>query len=212
MKKSIVLLAVALLFWSAPMMAQTDSTKTENQDWQQKTAFKPGNTEITSGVYGAATLRVGEINHQNALMLGAKGLWIINHKLGIGMAGTGMMTASKQTALTNVYTGYSGGYGGLIIEPIFFADKLVHFTVPMIFGGGAVGKYTYYAKEYVGGDEYVAFLAFEPGLEVEVNLMKWFRISAGGYYLFTSEVDSFQESTDILNPFSIGVNFKFGLF
>jgi len=61
-----------------------------------------------------------------------------------------------------------------------------------------------------------AYLVIEPGIEVELNVTKFFRFCVGGYYRYTSDVDiedpMFNVPTDILRGFSGGVTFKFGRF
>jgi hypothetical protein len=204
------LLFVAAIMSSVPSFAQDDNSENENTGWNQNTIFKSG--EMSHGGYGGVSVRMGQLNNESAIVMGGKGAWIINHKIGIGLAGSGIMGHSTYSSVGNIYTGYSGGYGGLLIEPIFFSDKMVHFSVPMVFGGGGVGKYVYNSNNFIGGDQYVAFAVFEPGLEVEFNMASWFRISAGAYYSFRSEIDAYLLTTDIVDPFNFGLTFKFGAF
>jgi hypothetical protein len=59
-------------------------------------------------------------------------------------------------------------------------------------------------------------MVIEPGIEVELNITRYFRFCVGGYYRYTSAVDiqdpQFVVPTDILKGFSGGVTFKFGKF
>lgn len=203
-------LAVTLFLVSFQVCAQSGSVDEDDNRWSQNTVFKPG--EASHGGYGGLTLRMSEMNDKSALMIGGKGAWIINHSLGIGLAGSGVISMSDYDPNTNITTGYAGGFGGFLIEPILFADKLVHVSIPMILGGGGVSRFAHNNYNYVGGNRYVAFGLFEPGVEIEFNMVKWFRISAGAYYAFRTEIDSYLLETNVLNPFSFGLNFKFGSF
>jgi len=210
--KNTFFLSVALFLFSAHICAQSNTGNDSNTRWKQNTVFKPG--ETSHGGYGALTLRMGELNDKSALMIGGKGAWVINHSLGIGLAGTGVMGINEYDPNSSIHIGYAGGFGGFLIEPILFSDKLVHVSIPMILGGGGVSRFVYNNNNYNyhGGNRYVAFGLFEPGIEIEFNMVSWFRISAGAYYAFRTEIDSYLLDTDILSPFSFGINFKFGSF
>lgn len=56
------------------------------------------------------------------------------------------------------------------------------------------------------------FFIIEPGVEVEVNMLRYFRLSLGAYCLYTSPVDLYDMPEDALNGFNVGVTFKFGSF
>jgi hypothetical protein len=59
-------------------------------------------------------------------------------------------------------------------------------------------------------------MIIEPGVELELNVTRFFRFSVGAYYRYTSDVDienpDYTVPTDILKGFSGGVTFKFGKF
>ena len=67
-------------------------------------------------------------------------------------------------------------------------------------------------KEYWEKDDYVAYGYIEPGIEVEVNVIHWFRVAFGAYYAFRPEIESINMSSDIISPLSLGATFKFGMF
>jgi len=210
MKTRIVLSMMGMLL-SFGAWAQTDSTNASD-GWEQKSIFKSGNGKTTHGFYGGIITRYGQVSGNGSALLGAKGAWIINHKLGIGISGNSIMNRTKTSANGNVFAGYAGGNGGIMIEPIIFADKAVHITLPVVFGGGFIGSYTYFGNDLWDTGKYVAFGLIEPGIEVELNVIKWFRVSFGAYYAFRSEVDSYKMDTDIMSPLSLGATFKFGKF
>lgn len=63
------------------------------------------------------------------------------------------------------------------------------------------------------------YLIAEPSVELEFNILKYFRIALGAYYRYTSDVSLEYISTgqpfvgeDVLHGLSMGITFKFGKF
>jgi len=212
----IILLFIASIAISASVFAQTDSTTTvsttENSGWEQKTLFSSGNGKLTSGFYGGLMMRYGQIDGDGSFFMGGKGAWIINHSFGLGLAGNGMMNRTYTSNSGNAFTGFSGGNGGLLIEPIFFADRPIHFSVPMVIGGGFLNKYAYFGQDFWDNGDYVAFGYFEPGVEIEMNVVSWFRVAFGAYYAVRWDIDYYNMRSDMISPLSIGGTLKFGIF
>jgi hypothetical protein len=180
---------------------------------------------VTHGGYGAFSVGYTKIGNYNSFTGGMKGVWIINHSIGIGIAGNGFITEKLDGfILDENYSFITGGYGGFLIEPIFYAKKPVHFSVPIIIGGGAV---TYITEMHMNNNGYYypdifdEFFVFEPGIELELNMVKFFRVALGLSYRLTSEIDL---STGIdgeniklldkkaMNQLVIKLAFKFGKF
>ena len=213
--KKIVLLLIATVTFSAHSFAQTDSTtidQSENKGWEQKTLFSSGNGKIEHGFYGAVMPRYGQIDGNGAFLFGGKGAWIINHNLAIGISGNSLTSRNYTSPNKNAVAGYFGGNGGFMIEPILFADRPLHVALPVVVGGGFVGKYVFIGDSFWDNGDYVSFGYIEPGIELEANIVSWFRVSVGAYYAFRWDVDSYNMSSDILSPLSLGASFKFGIF
>ena len=104
----------------------------------------------------------------------------------------------------------------------------MHVSFPVLFGicvvaakYGNVWDNNYYNDNYYDTD---VFLAIEPGVEVEFNIVKFFRISLGGKYRFTNgvlleykyydqnEIMVTKVPTDALDSFVFDINLKFGWF
>jgi hypothetical protein len=112
----------------------------------------------------------------------------------------------------------TGGYGGLLVEPIVFPRMPVHITFPLIAGIGGIA-YTsniFRQSEYERWESYVedtdVFLVAEPGIELEFNVVKYFRISLSASYRFTSALQLMDTPGNALEGFSTGINLKFGKF
>jgi len=111
----------------------------------------------------------------------------------------------------------AGGYGGLLIEPVLAPFSPVHLAFPVIIGAGGVAYVNYNWWEYSTYQNPVvtesdAFFVFEPGVELEFNVVRFMRIGIGASYRYTSKVHLFNVSNDVLNGFSGGFSLKFGKF
>ena len=181
-------------------------------------------SDIDNGFYGALSFGYTKIGNYDAYTGGFKGAWILNHSLGLGFAGNGFISEAMPSVFNpNRDAFITGGYGGLLIEPIFFANNKVHFTIPMVIGGGGlvyIREGFDYDDEYFG-EIYDSYFVFEPGIEIELNVVEFFRIAFGISYRMTSNIDL---STDInfdrhqildkndMNKIVAKMIFKFGKF
>ncbi len=193
---------------------------------------KPKHREVQTlmsggGGYGAISVGYTQVNNLNALMMGARAEWLVGHGFGLGIAGVGF--TSDFTPVNSDYYALSGGYGGLVLEPIIMGWLPVHIALPVVIGGGGLASYATNADpwDYDNIDptfgEYAVFFVGEIGLEVEFNLVKFFRLTLFGNYRFTSnlemkpmygleEVSPYVVGPHALNGWSTGVRFKFGSF
>ncbi len=194
------------------------------EEEEMKTLF--GNNGITShGGYGGITTSYTNIDNRDAIMIGARGAWLINHKIGIGLAGTGFLTEGKvDTQLNGDRYQLEGGYGGLFLEYIVNPNSPIHLSFPLTIGAGGV-SYTESYNSFRGndfdhfGEDDEAFFVIEPGVELELNLLKFMRMAFGVSYRYTSDVslnyvsnNQTIVSKDVLNGFSGGITLKFGKF
>lgn len=203
--------------------AQTDSIQYEEpQQNEMKTVFGKINSH---GFYVDAACRYSQINGDHAYMSGGKVAWLMNHNFALGVAGYSFMTQYQEDAMKN-YNEYrlSGGYGGLLLEGTFFYRSPVHVTVPVVIGAGG-GAYTQkrYYEDYgiIGAEDVDAFFVIEPGLEVEFNILSFFRLGLGAYYRYATPLEMTYYNTgnalsavesDALNGMSYGITLKFGKF
>jgi len=214
MKTTTVL--VLILFLGFDLFAQEG-----NRDQQEyRTLF--GGDEITHGGYGGLSINYSQIDGKGAILVGAKGAWIINHGIGIGIGGYGFANDINYEKTINgsidKYT-LAGGYGGLLIELIIGANWPVHVSIPVLIGAGTVAYVNNHWKNYDDPDFHRpynqdgdAFFVIEPGIEIELNMVKFMRLAIGGHYRFTSNLDLVDTKSGILNGFSTGVTLKFGKF
>lgn len=210
MKKFIVLLFVQVFIG---VIAFGQEVNNKGSKDELKTIF---NKPHQNGGYGGFTIGYTKINNQDALITGGRGAWIIDRSLAIGAAGYGFVTDINYLNNTNE-TGLAGGYGGFMLEFIIFPISPVHISIPLVIGGGAISVFENlnYWDPYTNA---TAFFVLMPGLEVELNVVRFFRLSAGIYYTLTSDIVLNDLSGDpvvtenVLNGFTFGLNFKFGKF
>lgn len=192
------------------------------QGTEMKTLFGNSGTRSNGG-YGALTTGYSNIDNRDAILMGARGAWLINHKLGIGLAGTGFLTSSKEDVVLNDRYQLAGGYGGLFFEFIVNPNSPIHVSFPLTIGAGGVA---YVRKDYNFNNNFEslehdseAFFMVEPGIELELNLVKFMRLAFGASYRYTSDVKLDYVSNnapivgnDVLRGFSGGITLKFGKF
>lgn len=212
--KTTTLLIAMLTFVTIGFGQQTEK---DQQDY--KTLF--GSENMSYGAYGGLSVNYSQVDGRDALLVGARGVWIINHSLGIGFAGNGFANDMQfDRTINGIYDNYSlaGGYGGLLIEPIIGAKYPVHVSVPVLIGAGGIAYINNYWNSYDNyysdphAEDANAFFVIEPGLELELNMVKFMRLAIGGYYRYTSDLSLIDTPSDVLNGFSAGVTLKFGKF
>ncbi len=205
MKKILLILITAFLSFTT-LLAQEEDEK------EMETLL--GSIQ-SSGGYGAFSLHYASIDNKHAFMMGARGVWVANHSLALGVGGKGFFSEYHYDETLNGEVNLQGFYGGLHLEPILGAKEALHFAFPVMIGGGRIA----HANEFSGDYYYESnindvdgFFAIEPGVELEVNMMRYFRLSLGAYYLYTNPINLYGTPEDALNGFNFGVTFKFGSF
>ena len=196
-----------------------------------QTLLADSNGYVFHGAFGGITIGYGTIDKEASLFLGGRVAWLINHKFALGFAGAGFFNnlIKDDTYLPSDYY-LKGGYGGLFFQPIFFSKEPIHFSFPILLGvGGVVVDHNYYWTQEWGATDanYYdsdVFLIFEPGIDVEFNMISFMRMSLGASYRFTNNVNLMYEynedgvtrqhdiDTHILNNFSFRLGIFFGWF
>ena len=180
-----------------------------------KTLF--GNGYVSHGGYGSFSVGYSEIDAKDALTMGARGAWVIGHWFALGFAGNGFLNDYHYDRGLSRNVNLSGGYGGLLMEPIMLPRFPVHISFPVVIGVGGIAYTTSYTYSEWSDPEYfvedaTSFLVLEPGVELEFNVVRFFRIAIGGYYRYTSDISLINTPPDVLNGYSGGITLKFGKF
>ena len=183
--------------------------------------------EIENGGFGGPVIKVTRINGQDALLVGGRGGWIINHTFVIGGGGYGLVSDVRPTVpgLFNEDR-LMFGYGGLELEFIVQSDRVVHLTIPVLIGAGAVGYRLGYWGDHVTitpglDNRFDTFFVIEPGVDLELNVASFFRINAGVSYRHASGISTPTDITGTPRPLTSNndvrgiswmIGFKFGSF
>jgi hypothetical protein len=150
---------------------------------------------------------------------------IADNQLAIGFRAQGLTRGDDELFFDYAYGGegayMEGGYAGLLVEPKLSGRQPFHLTFPMLFAiGGA--SYTSsalfpewdedeldYHRKVLDTD---AFLVFEPGVQMEVNVFRFMRFAVGASYRCTKGVEFSDVSSTILNGMNFTTSLKFGKF
>jgi hypothetical protein len=190
---------------------------------EYKTIFKGHD----KGGYGALSAGYSEIDSAHALVFNARGGIILWRSVSFGLGGSGFVSQYRQHSYLNKNASLIGGYGGAYLEFIILGSSPVHLSIPVFFGFGGA-SYTTWENEgtdyeplnYI--EDIASFLVFEPSVELEFNLSKFFRMAVYYSMRYTSGLDISTSNTsgasvplvspDALNNYSLGIIFKFGKF
>jgi len=186
--------------------------KTDDQEMQ--TLFR--NQKISVGGMGGPQVGLSQFNDREIWLVGCRGGVVINHSLVIGGGGWGIVNMPKFTGIAgNTYAYIEGGYGGMLIEPIIKSNKLVHIAVPILIGAGNL----MYVKEIeqdpmdpLNEIDNDSFFVLEPGIEIELNVVRFMRIAAGIRYRWAPNLDLVDTPSNPFNGITSSITFKFGKF
>lgn len=173
------------------------------------------------GYYGSFSVGYSEIDGLEALVTGGRAALIFNHKMALGLAGYGFF--NNLDDYNHLYDGkasyyLTGAYGGVLIEPIIGGLKLVHVTFPLLIGVGGVAARKHYILENgeipytIDYPEHDVFFVIKPAVELEVNIIRFFRIAATLSYRIAPHFDLVSVDNDALEGLQFSFNFKFGKF
>jgi hypothetical protein len=198
------------------------SQNTEGDD-QMRTLFNNGSRSL--GGYGGITARYNELGSAPGAVVGFRGCFIAGHTVAIGFGGNGIFSNFKYDSKLGKDALMAGGYGGLFVEPIILPKLPVHIALPVMIGVGGISYSlnntdknwrSNYSEDNVIDSK--AFFLIEPGVELEINVVKYLRLAVGAYYRFTSDVSlQYSDLTPIEKPgflrgISTGITLKFGKF
>jgi len=172
-----------------------------------------------SGGYGALTFKGSKFKDAAILMMGLRGAWVVNRSLGLGIDINGILPLSKYDDVDPEGKNYGillGGYGGWLLEPVIWSNKIIHLTIPVSIGAGWLGYIEDWEGEdfYYGGDLYDqdVFWYIEPGLNAEINISRYFRVNAGVSKRFSQDLYLYNTPSDAFDKLNYTVVLKFGGF
>ncbi|WP_462253074.1 hypothetical protein [Ekhidna sp.] len=172
--------------------------------------------------FGAADLKVTNLVSERGLLVGAYGGFIINRRYLFGVAGYGLVTKFEfeglvpdqpETKQLNLH----GGYGGILIGPTIAPRELIHISIPILLGAGSleVVDKDFFTNNPADSEftvENSVFFIAEPGLEIEFNITKYFRLGAGATYRYVSGLELENVKNDDVSGTTAMISFRFGRF
>lgn len=178
--------------------------------------------KVENGGFGAPVVKFSTVKNNFAVFVGAYGGWLINHTFLIGAGGYGLANKIKgEQSAGFIYNlidpiKIDFGYGGLILEYINQSDNLIHYSISALVGAGAVSYSLYYLELFTSQDYTDRYsstvFVFEPGVNAELNITSFFRLSTGvSYRLVTGADIAGLKNGDLGGP-AVNLAFKFGSF
>ena len=173
MKKIILILGIVIGI--AGLASAQDERDEDVKKDQMQTLFGY-DSKITG--YGQWDTKFTKLNGSDAVIIGGHGGVIFNSYLYFGLGAYGLVTTKQIVGAypeesLDMHMGYTGMMIGFNIMP----KKVVHFSIPIFVGGGNLELD--HRNVYV---ENSAFMIFEPGVQLEVNLVQFMKIGIGGSY------------------------------
>jgi hypothetical protein len=211
--KTRFLLTIIMMGLMASAIAQSDED-------QIQTIFGDRDRDIDHGGYGAVTVGYTQIGGVDVVTLGGRAGWLIDHHVTLGLAGTALVNSIYLDGYWPEEDGYYlvGGYGGFFVEPIIAPKFPVHLSFPIMIGGGglALNDYTWHDYEWEYDDYYPydwdSYFVLEPGVEIELNLVKFLRVSFGASYRYTTDLHMQYVPKDLMRGWNYTFSLKMGVF
>ncbi|MDR2010365.1 MAG: hypothetical protein LBQ22_07775 [Bacteroidales bacterium] len=225
---TVMLLLLTLNF--ASYSQSTENAQTPSANSVKKSEKQGYQTLLNNGRYISRGFHFGmNLGHtmiakRNAGTVGFNFAWVIDHTLELGIAGKGFISTPKPDSdLYNYDYFYSGGYGGLYLAGNIFGSKPINISIPVTVGWGGVAYAPTHYDDYIENyhpDKVCSFFVVEPGLDIQFNMTRGFRLSVGVSYRYTSDIYMvFNNNSNqniirnkSLNGFNTNIKFKFGRF
>jgi hypothetical protein len=142
------------------------------------------NSRAQNGGFGGPVMKVGELFGDPVLFLGGRGAWVAGRTFALGGGGYGLVNDNLLAPME--FAGRRAvlemGYGGLELEYIHESHRLAHLSLYTLMGGGGARYRDRDRYETLAED---GFLVLEPGMNMNLNVTRFFRLSAGATYRWT---------------------------
>jgi len=177
------------------------------------------------GTYGTLEAKGTQLDADfSGLILGGRIGLVFNDVFAIGGAGYGLIPTKTITCPIigheNENNYFTGGYGGLYFEYMNSPAKLLHLTANAFIGCGSVtykpayGNSSNHYSNNSYGHPSSFVVVIEPGIDMELNVSKMFKMALGVSYRYSPNFKMLYENSDILpttafNGVSFNLKFKF---
>ncbi len=181
---------------------------------------------VHHGFYFAPVTKISRIDGETALLAGGKMAWLINHRFAIGFAGYGRIDdlgwnwdCDWDRNWKRNIDSTQMGYGGLYLESVFSPLNVLRISGAVLIGAGAlltpeIGIFVQEECSIRSGNcirrDVDVFFAFEPEINLEAGITRYFTLGLGLSYRFVSGVDELRSSNGRMSGPSAALTLKFG--
>lgn len=202
------ILAVNLLIFVPLLNFPLDTYAQESQTLISK--------DIRHGGFGAPVYGVTVVNGQPSYLRGIRGAWVINlsgdHAVNIGLGSYRSGNDFEPARWTNPDISepdMETKYRGFELEYTSRSYRLVHFSLQTLVGSGTVR----YEKEDLNLDKTSDnYFVLQPGINVNLNITNWFRLSGGLFYRYAGGVNLEGTGNTDMSGIVSFVGLRFGKF
>ena len=233
MKTKIVIILVC---WASFLQIQAQDKQSSGKSADTKefhTLFHKGDGthKIPMGYFVEMNAGYSHFGYGGDFLPGISMGVILNHRWTIGMTGSFIGSPAEsyhhhsETDTTDVdkhgSQGKFGGYGGLLLEYTLFPQSRVHVSFPLIIGGGYItdshpenfpdstSSTNNWMHHSAHGD---GFFVLEPGVKLELNVIKTLRVGLGVSYRYSPGMDHRNKSPEAIDQFTVRLGFRLGKF
>lgn len=143
---------------------------------------------VTFSGFGGPMYEFSDIDGDFVLSMGGGGALLINQQVFLGGYGMGLVTSIQRPVASEQVSedmSINFGHGGLWLGYIHQPYQLIHFGFSAKVAGGGIDLQD--ADHVSLADDAVFVLTLQP--EVEVNVLKWFKVNAGIGYRWVTGVN-----------------------
>jgi hypothetical protein len=225
MKKSLFILILFLIQVLQVYCQDEPAVKSSGTDnGEIKTLFKKSDHPKNVGYYIGPEFAYTQFEGRNVFLGGLSLGVIVNHFFSVGLSAKGILNSSylwydfNRTPVNPLGAYLYGGYGGLKFEFKLLPTAPLHVNFPILIGGGGLTYYTgsmqnHNYDNYDGTNlDWDAFFVVEPGVMLEINLVKFMQLDVGISYRYTPDLDLMETNAGLINNFNANLSLKFGKF
>lgn len=173
-------------------------------------------SDVSHGGFGSILFGVTSVNGEASYLRGTRGAWVLKfedgHTLNIGLGSYRTQTGFNAVSWPQTGTDtpeLRTNYSGFELEYLNRSQKLIHYGVQAMIGGGTV---RFKDRDIDLNKTSDGYFAFQPGVNIHLNVTNWFRISGGIFYRYTGGVNLEGTSNSDLSGFSTIFGLRFGKF
>ena len=230
-------IVIVLVCWACTLQVlaqdkQSKQTSTDSSEFHTIFHKSNGTHKIPMGYFIEMNGGYSHFGHESVFLPGISLGVILNHHWTLGV--TGSLIGSPQRSFHHLSETDStevnkhgssskvGGYGGLLFEYTLFPQSRVHVSFPLIIGGGYLvqSQSTHYADSTYSTNDWGhhsfshgdSFFVIEPGVKLELNIIKNLRVGLGVSYHYSPNMDHRNTSPEVIDQFTVKLGIRLGKF